>query len=42
MIGKGLKKANLNGTVYETYKNNFSNGDPKKIEEIQDGYDSDE
>ena len=41
-IGKGLKKANLNETVYETYKNNFSNGDPKKIEEIQDGYDSDE
>ena len=39
-IGKGLKKANVNETVYETFKNNIANGDPKKIENIQSGYDS--
>jgi len=39
-IGKGLKKANVEGTVYETYKNNFAKGDSKKMEEIQDGYES--
>jgi len=39
-IGKGLKKANVEGTVYETYKNNFANGDSQKMEDIQDGYDS--
>lgn len=41
-IGKGLKKANLDGTVYQTYKNNFGNGDPQKIDDIQNGYDSDD
>lgn len=39
-IGKGLKKANVEGTAYETYKKNFAGGDAKKMEEIQDGYES--
>lgn len=39
-IGMGLKKANVEGTAYETYKKNFAGGDSKKMEEIQDGYDS--
>lgn len=37
-IGKGLKKANVEGTAYETYKTNFAEGDSKKMEDIQDGY----
>lgn len=41
-IGKGLKKANVEGTAYETYKKNFAESDSKKMEEIQDGYDSEE
>lgn len=39
-IGKGLKKADVEGIAYETYKKNFSGGDSKKMQEIQDGYDS--
>ncbi len=39
-IGIGLKKANVEGTAYETYKKNFAGGDSKKMEEIQDGYES--
>lgn len=39
-IGKGLKKANVEGIAYETYKKNFAGGDSKKMEEIQDGYES--
>jgi hypothetical protein len=41
-IGKGLKKANVEGVAYETYKKNFAGGDSKKMEEIQDGYDATE
>lgn len=39
-IGKGLKKAHVEGTAYETYKNNFAKGDSRKMEEIQEGYES--
>jgi hypothetical protein len=39
-IGKGLKKAGVEGVAYETYKKNFAGGDSKKMEEIQDGYES--
>jgi hypothetical protein len=39
-IGKGLKKANVEGVAYETYKKNFAGGDSNKMEEIQNGYDS--
>jgi hypothetical protein len=39
-IGKGLKKANVEGVAYETYKKNFAGGDSNKMEEIQNGYES--
>ena len=39
-IGKGLKRANVEGVAYETYKKNFAGGDAKKMENIQDGYES--
>jgi len=39
-IGIGLKKAGVEGVAYETYKKNFARGDSKKMEEIQDGYES--
>jgi hypothetical protein len=39
-IGKGLKKANVEGAAYETYKKNFAGGNSEKMEEIQDGYES--
>ena len=39
-IGKGLKKAKVEGSAYETYKNNFAEGDSKKMEDIQAGYES--
>ena len=39
-IGKGLKKADVEGVAYETYKKNFAGGDSKKMQEIQDGYES--
>jgi hypothetical protein len=41
-IGIGLKKAGVEGIAYETYKKNFAGGDSKKMEEIQDGYESEE
>jgi hypothetical protein len=39
-IGIGLKKAGVEGVAYETYKKNFAGGNSKKMEEIQDGYES--
>jgi hypothetical protein len=39
-IGKGLKKADVDGIAYETYKKNFAEGDAKKMEAIEDGYES--
>jgi len=30
----------VEGVAYETYKKNFARGDSKKMEEIQDGYES--
>ncbi len=39
-IGKGLKRANVEGVAYETYKKNFAGGDAKKMQNIQDGYES--
>ncbi|MGJ0485277.1 MAG: putative lipoprotein [Methylomicrobium sp.] len=39
-IGKGLKKAGIDGIAYETYKKNLANSDQKKIENIQKGYES--
>ena len=39
-IGKGLKKADVDGIAYETYKKNFAEGDSKKMEAIEDGYES--
>ena len=39
-IGKGLKKAGSEGIVYETYKKNFANSDPEKMQNIQKGYKS--
>ena len=39
-IGIGLKKANVEGVTYETYKKNFAGGDSKKMENIQNGYES--
>ncbi len=39
-IGKGLKKAEVEGIAYETYKKNFAGGDAKKMQDIQDGYES--
>ncbi|QPK65411.1 putative lipoprotein [Methylomonas sp. LL1] len=39
-IGKALKKAGIDGVGYETFKNNFADGDAEKMQSIQDGYDS--
>jgi hypothetical protein len=39
-IGKGLKKANVEGVAYEAYKKNFAGGDSQKMEQIQNGYES--
>ena len=39
-IGKGLKKAGVEGVAYETYKKNFAGGNAQKMQEIQDGYES--
>lgn len=41
-IGKGLKKANVEGIAYETYKKNFAGGDAEKMKEIQSGYEAEE
>lgn len=39
-IGKALKKAHIDGVGYETFKKNFADGDSEKMQQIQDGYDS--
>jgi hypothetical protein len=39
-IGKGLKKAGIDGAAYETYKKNLTGSDPEKMQNIQKGYDS--
>jgi hypothetical protein len=39
-IGKGLKKAGLEGIAFETYKKNLAGSDPEKMQNIQKGYDS--
>lgn len=39
-IGKGLKKAKVEGVAYETYQKNFAEGDAKRMKEIQKGYES--
>jgi hypothetical protein len=39
-IGKGLKKAGIEGIAYETYKKNFANSDEEKMQNIQKGYES--
>lgn len=39
-IGKGLKKAKITGLQYEQYKKKFANGDPGKMDNIQEGYDN--
>ncbi|MCX7099193.1 MAG: putative lipoprotein [Methylococcales bacterium] len=41
-IGKGLKKAKVEGVAYETYKKNFAKGNAKFMSAIQDGYESEE
>lgn len=41
-IGKGMKKAGIEGIAYETYKTNFANSDYKKMQDIQEGYDAKE
>ena len=38
-VGRGLKKAKLQGTTYETYKKNLAGGDYAKMQDIQKGYD---
>ncbi len=39
-IGKGLKKAGLEGTAYQTYKKNFANSNQQNMQNIQKGYES--
>lgn len=39
-IGKGLKKAGIEGIAYDTYKKNFANSDQEKMQAIQKGYES--
>lgn len=39
-IGKALKKAQIDGVGFATFKKNFANGDSDKMQLIQDGYDS--
>ncbi len=39
-IGRGLKKAGLEGIAYDTYKNNLAGSSATKMEDIQEGYDS--
>ena len=39
-IGKGLKKAKLEGTTYETYKRNLAGSNSTNMQNIQKGYDS--
>ena len=37
---KGLKKAGIQGTAYETYKKNFANSNQQNMQNIQKGYES--
>ncbi|MEQ1621277.1 MAG: putative lipoprotein [Methylococcales bacterium] len=39
-MGKALKKAHIEGVGYETFQKNFADADPKKMKQIQQGYDS--
>ena len=39
-IGKGLKKAGIEGVAFDTFKGNFANGNATNMELIQEGYDS--
>jgi hypothetical protein len=39
-IGRGLKKAGLEGIPFETYKKNLTGSDVSKMADIQEGYDS--
>jgi len=39
-IGRGLKKANITGVLFETYKSSLANGYAVRIQLIQKGYDS--
>lgn len=39
-IGKALKKANLTGITYETYKKNLAGSDYTKMQDIQKGYEA--
>ncbi|NOQ17204.1 MAG: putative lipoprotein [Methyloprofundus sp.] len=39
-IGRGLKKAKITGSVYETYKSSISSKDALRMNLIQKGYDS--
>lgn len=39
-IGKGLKKAGIEGVAYETYKKNFAGSDQQHMQSIQKGYES--
>jgi len=39
-IGKGLKKADVEGIAYETYKQNFAGNNAQKMQQIDDGYDA--
>ena len=41
-IGRGLKKAGLEGIAYETYKKNLTGSNVSKMADIQEGYDSEE
>ncbi len=40
-IGKGLKKAGIEGVAYETYRKNFAGSDQQHMQSIQKGYESD-
>jgi hypothetical protein len=37
-IGKALKKAQIAGVGYETYKKNFADSDSSRMQSIDDGY----
>ena len=39
-IGKGLKRAGIEGIAYETYKKNFADSDLEKMQNIEKGYKS--
>lgn len=38
-IGKGLRKARVSGTEYESFKLKIAEGDKGKLQDIQEGYD---